>query len=37
MLAALVELEKGGRIEQADAVELRDYLTMAASSLVNSA
>jgi hemoglobin len=37
MLAALVELEQGGRIEQADAVELRDYLTMAASSLVNSA
>ena len=36
MLAALVELEQGGRIEAADAVELRDYLTMAASSLVNS-
>ena len=36
MLAALVELEQGGRIEPADAVELRDYLTMAASSLVNS-
>jgi hemoglobin len=37
MLAALVELEQLHRIEQADAVELRDYLTMAASSLVNSA
>jgi hemoglobin len=36
MLAALVELEESGRIEEADAVELRDYLTMAASSLVNS-
>jgi hemoglobin len=36
MLNALVELEQGGRIEPADAVELRDYLTMAASSLVNA-
>jgi hemoglobin len=36
MLAALVELEQGGRVEPDDAVELRDYLTMAANSLVNS-
>jgi hemoglobin len=36
MLAALVELEEAGRIEPADAVELRDYLTMAANSLVNA-
>ena len=36
MLAALDELEQGGRIEPADATELRDYLTMAANSLVNS-
>jgi hemoglobin len=36
MLAALVDLEQGGRVEPADAAELRDYLTMAASSLVNA-
>jgi hemoglobin len=36
MLAALVGLEQGGRVEPDDAVELRDYLTMAANSLVNS-
>ena len=36
MLSALLELEQGGRIEPSDAVEFRDYLSMAAGSLVNS-
>jgi hemoglobin len=36
MLAALVELESVSRISEADAVELRDYLEMAANSLVNA-
>jgi hemoglobin len=36
MLAALLELESASRINAADAVELRDYLEMAANSLVNS-
>jgi hemoglobin len=36
MLAALAQLEQGGRVQPADAVELRDYLTMAANSLVNA-
>ena len=36
MLAAVLALEEAGRISEADAVELRDYLEMAANSLVNS-
>jgi hemoglobin len=36
MLAALENLEQADRIGPADAVELRDYLSMAANSLVNS-
>ena len=36
MLGALRELQKAGRITEADAIELRDYLEMAANSLVNS-
>jgi hemoglobin len=36
MLAALSDLEEVGRIRSADAVELRDYLAMAANSLVNA-
>ncbi len=36
MLAALLELESASRIADADARELRDYLDMAANSLVNS-
>jgi hemoglobin len=36
MLAALVELESVSRINEADAVEFRDYLEMAANSLVNA-
>ena len=36
MLGALLELESASRISAADAVELRDYLEMAANSLVNS-
>jgi hemoglobin len=36
MLAALVELESVSRINEADAVECRDYLEMAANSLVNA-
>jgi hemoglobin len=36
MLAALLELESSSRISPHDAVELRDYLEMAANSLVNS-
>jgi hemoglobin len=36
MLAALLELESASRISAADALELRDYLDMAANSLVNS-
>ena len=37
MLGALLELEEAAAICRADAVELRDYLDMAANSLVNSA
>jgi hemoglobin len=36
MLAALLELESASRITDPDARELRDYLDMAANSLVNS-
>jgi hemoglobin len=36
MLAAVFELEAATRITAADALELRDYLEMAANSLVNS-
>ncbi len=36
MLEALLELERAARISPADAIELRDYLNMAANSLVNS-
>jgi hemoglobin len=36
MLEALLELEQASRISPADAIELRDYLTMAANSLVNA-
>jgi hemoglobin len=36
MLGALLELEAVSRITAADALELRDYLDMAANSLVNS-
>jgi hemoglobin len=36
MLGALLELEASSRITAADALELRDYLDMAANSLVNS-
>jgi hemoglobin len=36
MLAALVELESAARITEGDALELREYLEMAANSLVNS-
>ncbi|MFZ0251322.1 MAG: globin [Acidimicrobiales bacterium] len=36
MLAALTELESRARITAADALELRDYLEMAANSLVNA-
>jgi hemoglobin len=36
MLDALGELEQAERIGPDDAVELRDYLSMAANSLVNS-
>ena len=36
MLGALVDLESASRISPADAVELRDYLDMAANSLVNA-
>ncbi len=36
MLAALTELESSARITAADALELRDYLEMAANSLVNA-
>jgi hemoglobin len=36
MLAALQDLEAASRIAEADAAELRDYLDMAAQSLVNS-
>ena len=36
MLGALFELESASRITAADALELRDYLDMAANSLVNS-
>jgi hemoglobin len=36
MLAALLELEAASRISAADALEFRDYLEMAANSLVNS-
>jgi hemoglobin len=36
MLAAVLELEVASRITDADALELRDYLDMAAKSLVNS-
>ena len=36
MLDALTDLESGSRIDAADARELRDYLEMAANSLVNS-
>ena len=36
MLAALFELDSSSRISSHDAVELRDYLEMAANSLVNS-
>ena len=36
MLGALLELESASRISAADAVEYRDYLQMAANSLMNS-
>ncbi len=36
MLGALAELQSASRISPADALELRDYLEMAANSLVNS-
>jgi hemoglobin len=36
MLAAVLGLKEAGRISEADAAELRDYLEMAANSLVNS-
>jgi hemoglobin len=36
MLAALAELHSAGRISSADTVELRDYLDMAANTLINS-
>jgi hemoglobin len=36
MLSALSELEQADRIGPPDTVELRDYLSMAANSLVNS-
>jgi hypothetical protein len=36
MLAAVLELEAASRLTAADASELRDYLEMAANSLVNS-
>jgi hemoglobin len=36
MLGALLDLESASRISAADAIELRDYLEMAANSLVNS-
>lgn len=36
MLGALLELREAGRISEADTMELRDYLEMAANSLVNS-
>jgi len=36
MLGAVLELESAARITPADALELRDYLDMAANSLVNS-
>ncbi|MGO9855046.1 MAG: globin [Acidimicrobiales bacterium] len=36
MLGALLELGEAGRISESDTIELRDYLEMAANSLVNS-
>ena len=36
MLGALLELQEAGRISESDTIELRDYLEMAANSLVNS-
>jgi hemoglobin len=36
MLGALLELREEGRISETDTIELRDYLEMAANSLVNS-
>ena len=36
MLGALEELQSASRINSADALELRDYLEMAANSLINS-
>ena len=36
MLGALLELEATSRVTAADALELRQYLEMAANSLVNS-
>jgi hemoglobin len=36
MLQALLELEQASRVSPADAIELRDYLIMAADSLVNA-
>jgi hemoglobin len=36
MLAAVSELEAASRVDPADALELRDYLEMAANSLVNA-
>src|ERR1700722_10359746 len=36
MLVAVLALQEAGRISEADAVELRDYLEMAANSIVNS-
>lgn len=36
MLGALLELESASRIRAGDALELREYLDMAANSLVNS-
>jgi hypothetical protein len=36
MLEALFELRAASRISEDDAVELREYLDMAANSLVNS-
>ena len=36
MLGALLELEQSSRISEADALEFRSYLEMAANSLVNA-
>jgi hemoglobin len=36
MLGAVLALQEAGRISEADTAELRDYLEMAANSIVNS-